>query len=209
MNCGTLAIVALSALLLTWYITGHLYNRRRGRRLRRWLTDGLDVLGGKREESWIGSPASGARINIIHANPPFRRLEVTLLLASREIPLLWLVEHLRGRRDRIMIRATLRSPRRGEVRLLPGGGAGRRAASWKWQEGPHGLSIGHRGHNARRLVIALGPWMEAYGAHLNRLDWRKQDPHVDLHLGIAGLQESRAEVLLTDLSTALLANEQG
>jgi hypothetical protein len=209
MNRGTLAIAGLSALLLTWYIAGHLYNRRRGRRLCRWLTDGLDVLGGRREEGWIGSPASGARINVIHANPPFRRLEVTLLLASREIPLLWLIEHLRGRRDRIIIRATLRLPRRGEVRVLPGGRVVRQAASWKWQEGSHGLSIGYRGHNARRLVIALEPWMEAYGAHLNRLDWRKQDPHVDLHLRIAGLQESRAEALLTDLSTALLANEQG
>jgi hypothetical protein len=208
MNPGTLAVGAVSALLVVWYLVGHLYNRRRGRRLRNWLTDGLDMLGGKREEGWIGSPASGARVNIIHADPPFRRLEVTLLLANREIPLLWLVEHLRGRRDRIIIRATLRSPRRGEVRVRPGGRDERQVESWTWQEGPHRLSIGCRGRGAQRLVAALKPWLEAYGAHLDRFDWRKQDPHVDLQLRIAGLQETSAETFFTDLITALLANEQ-
>ncbi|MGD8968959.1 MAG: hypothetical protein PVI07_15745 [Anaerolineae bacterium] len=209
MNRGTLAVVALSVLLVVWYGGGHLYNRRRGRRLRRWLVGGLDVLGGEREEGWIGSPASGARVNIVHANPPFRRLEITLLLTSREIPLLWLVEHLRRRGDRIIIRGTLRSPRRGEVMVRPGGRIGRQAESWTWQEGPHGVGIGYRGHKARRLVIALEPWLEAYGPHLDRFDWQKQDPHIDLQLRIAGLLERKAETFLTDLSTALLVNEQG
>ena len=85
----------------------------------------------------------------------------------------------------------------------------RQADSWMWQEGPHGLSIAYRGHRARRLVVALEPWLEAYGAHLSRFDWRKQDPHINLHLSIAGLPQREAEAFLTDLGTALLANEQG
>jgi hypothetical protein len=58
-------------------------------------------------------------------------------------------------------------------------------------------------------VTALEPWLEAYGAHLNRFDWWKQDPHVDLQLRIAGLQERKAEAFLADLITALLANQHG
>jgi hypothetical protein len=208
MNPGTLAIVALSALLLAWYIAGHLYNRRRGRRLRRWLAEGLDVLGGERKEGWIGSPATGARINVTRAEAPFRRLEITLLLANREIPLLWLLDHLRRRRDRIIIRATLRSPRRGGVQVRSSGRTERQAESWTWQEGPHGLHVGCRDHNARRLVTALEPWLDVYGARLSRFDWQKQDPHVYLQLRIAGLLHREAETFLTDLGTALRASEQ-
>jgi len=73
----------------------------------------------EREAGWIGSPASGARINVIHAAPPFRRLEMTLLLENREVPLLWLFDRLHGKRDWLTIKATLRSPRRGEVEVSP------------------------------------------------------------------------------------------
>jgi hypothetical protein len=209
MNPGTLAIIALSALLVAWYIAGHLYNRRRGKRLRHWLAAGFDVLGGEREEGWIGSPASGARINVRYAEPPFRRLEITFLLANREIPLLWLLDRLRGRQDRIIIRATLRSPRRGEVRVRQGRRIDKGAESWTWQEGPHGLHVACRDHKARQLVTALEPWLEVYGAHVSQFDWRKKDPHINLQLRAAGLLETKAETLLADLGSALRTNDQG
>jgi hypothetical protein len=173
------------------------------------LASGLDALGGEREEGWIGSPATGARINVRRAEPPFRRLEITLLLANRETPFLWLADHLLGRRDRITIRATLRSPGRGEVVVRAGGQVKGLDESWTREEGPHGLGIAYRGHNARRLVVALDPWLEAYGAHLSQFDWRKQDPHISLQLRIAGLLQTEPEAPLAELSTALLANGQG
>lgn len=206
MNSETIAVVAVSALLVGWYVAAHMYNRRRGRRVRRWLEDGLDALDGEREAGWIGSPASGARFNVRRANPPFRRLEVTFLLANREIPLLWLRDHLRGKRDRIIIRATLRSPRRGEVWVSSSGRTDLQGPSWTWQEGPHGLKIAFRGHNGRQLVTAVSPWLEAYGAHLDQFHWRKQDPHINLQLTIVGHLETEAEAFLTDLSTVLEAD---
>ncbi|MGD8244768.1 MAG: hypothetical protein PVG25_08005 [Anaerolineae bacterium] len=208
MKAGTLAVVALSVFLVAWYIGGSLYNRRRGLRVRRWLAGGLDVLGGEREEGWLGSPSTGARINVRRAQPPFRRLEITFLLANREIPFLWLLDHLRGRQDRIIIRATLRSPRRGEVKVRSNGQTKDQAESWTWQERPDGLSTGYGGHDGARLVRALDPWLEAYGAHLSQFDWRKQDPHIHLQLGVSGLLEESAKAVLSDLGTALSVGEQ-
>jgi len=199
-------VITVSALLLAWYVAAHLYNRRRGYQLRRWLEGLLAELGGEIEAGWIGSPASGARLNVRRAEPPFRRLEITLLLANREIPLLWLVDYLRGKRDRIIIRGTLRSPRRGEVWVTSSRRSDRRGENWTWQDGPHGLKIAFRGHNGRQLVTALSPWLEAHGAHLDRFHWRKQDPHINLQLTIAGHLDTEAESFLTDLSTALQAN---
>ena len=130
MDTGLAAIIGLCVILALWYGVGYLYNRQRGQRLFHWLEQGLDVLGGERESGWIGSPASGARVNILHAAPPFRRLEITLLLENREVPLLWLFDRLRGRRDRLIIKATLRSLRRGEIEIGP---ARRRAARGREQ----------------------------------------------------------------------------
>ena len=62
-------VITVSALLLAWYVAAHLYNRRRGRQLRRWLEAGLAELGGEIEVGWIGSPASGARFNVRRADP--------------------------------------------------------------------------------------------------------------------------------------------
>jgi len=212
MDPGVVAVIGLCVFLALWYGGGHLYNRHRGQRLFRWLETGLDVLGGEREAGWIGSPASGARINVVRAAPPFRRLEITLLLESREVPLLWLFDHLRNRQDRLIIRATLRSPRRGEVKIdsakssalsLPKGRAARRREqSWTWQEGPHRLAMAYQGPGAQRQVTALEPWLETYGAHLHRFVWRKTDPHVQLQMKVAGLLATSSETFLAGLQTA-------
>jgi hypothetical protein len=158
---------------------------------------------------WIGSPAAGARVNVMRAEPPFRRLEVTLLLANRESPLLWLLDQLRKRPDRIILRATLRSLRRGEVRIRAGAQPRNHEESWTWEEGPHGLSIAYRGHRASELVRSLGAWVEAYGAQLRRFDWCKQDPHIDLELWTKGLPGGGSGAVLADLRMALLGDQQG
>ncbi|MBN1814801.1 MAG: hypothetical protein JXA14_23380, partial [Anaerolineae bacterium] len=180
-------------------------NRRRGQRLFRWLKEGWDVLGGEVESGWIGSPAAGARVNVVHADPPFRRLELTLLLENREILPLWLFDHLRGRRDRLIIRATLRSSRRSEIEI---GSARRRAARrrqepWEWQAGPHRLAIAYQGPGAQQQIVALEPWLQTYGAHLRRFYWRKRDPHILLEINLSELLALPSETFLDNLQAAL------
>ena len=205
MDLGTVVVVGLCVFLVLWYGGAHLCNRRRGRRLFRWLGTGLDVLGGQREAGWIGSPASGARVNVTHARLPFRRLEITLLLARREVPLLWLFDHLRGRRDGLIIKATLRSPRRGEVEVRPT----RRMVdlcqeqSWAFEKGPRGFTVAYRGPGAQQQVTALKPWLGAYGSHLQRFSWQKHDPHIQLQVNVAEVLATPSEQFLTDLRAAV------
>ncbi len=204
MDPEVVAIIGLCVFLALWYGGGYLYNRHRGQRLFSWLETGLDVLGGERETGWIGSPASGARINVTRAAPPFRRLEITLLLENREVPLLWLLDHLRGKQDGLIIRATLRSPRRGEVEVSPARRSARHLEQpWTRQEGPHGLAITYQGPGAQRQVAALEPWLETYGAHLRRFAWRKTDPHVQLQMKVGGLLATSSETFLADLQAAV------
>jgi len=203
MSDWSIAVVALSTFLVVWYAAGHVYNRRRGRRLFRWVEDGLTALGREWEGGWIGSPAAGARINLRRANPPFRRLEVTLLLENRELPFLWLLDRLRGRRDRILLRGTLRSPHRGEVVLSSNGSMDQVSGDWTWSDLSSSQRVASRGPLGERMATSLAPWFLAYGSHLRRFHWRKQDPHVVLQLSIAGLLETDAETVFADLSNAL------
>lgn len=209
MNPGTIVVIALSAFLVLWYGAGYLYNRRRGEALFRWLERGLETLGGEHEAGWLGSPTTGARANVLHADPPFRRLEITLLLETREVMPLWLVNHLCGRRDRLIIKSTLRSPRQGEIELLPPNGPSARALRqdqeqpWTWRDGPRGLALAHRGAGSEEQVARLTPWLETYGDHLDRLSWRKADPHVQLQLRAGGLSASPSQRFFADLQAAV------
>jgi hypothetical protein len=192
-------------LLVLWYGGGHLYNRRRGRRLFRWLEAGLDVLGGEKQAGWLGSPATGARVNVTHAASPFRRLELTLLLENRENLPLWLLGRLRGKRDWLIIKATLRSPRHGEIEV---GSAGLRIVrdleqSWTRQEGLHGLVMVYQGSGAAQQVTQLSPWLETYGGYLQRFSWRKADPHIQLQVRVGGLLATSSEAFLTCLQAAI------
>lgn len=208
MEPGVVVVIGVCTFLALWYGGGHLYNRRRGQRLFRWLKDGLDVLGGEVESGWLGSPATGARINITHANPPFRRMELTLLLQNREIMPVWLLSYLRGNRDWLIIKATLRAPRQGEVEIIPAKGPiifGLRKDQkkpWMWQEGPYGLIIGYRGSQTKQQIAELKSWLETYGMHLRRFSWRKRDPHVQVQVEIAGLHKISSDVFLADLQAA-------
>ncbi len=204
MDPGVVTVIGLCVFLALWYGGGYLYNRRRGQRLFRWLETGVHVLGGERQAGWIGSPASGARINIIRAAPPFRRLEITLLLENREILLLWLFDRLRGKRDWLIIRATLRSPRRGEIEIgsARGKAARRQDQPWTWAEGPYGLAIAYQGPGAQRQVAALEHWLLAYGAHLHRFSWGKADPHIQLQMEVSGLLTISSDKFFADLQAA-------
>jgi hypothetical protein len=210
MNTGTIAIIALSVFLFLWYIGGYLYNRQRGRRLFRWLEEGLKVLGEGYQWGWLGSPASGARILILQAHPPFRRIEITLLLENREIPVLWLADHLQKKRDAVIIKATLRSPENREIQVGPPNEL-RSAAllSWNRETGPHGLMVAYQGTGASPRLAKLTPWLTRYGPHLRRFVLQREDPHLAVWMNLTELvPDIPSAVLFTDLQAALESRKE-
>lgn len=86
------------------------------------------------------------------------------MLENREIPLLSLLGCLRGRRDRAILRGSLRSPRRGEVQVAPKALVDPGANPWTIQDGPQGLIVASGGLEGDRMAAALGPWLEVYGS---------------------------------------------
>jgi hypothetical protein len=188
-------LVGVILLLAVWYVLASIYNRRRGYRVYRWLRDGVDVLGDSYQGRWLGSAASGARIDVERAKSPFRRVELIYLLESRELLPLWLVDLLRQKRDQVIIRVTLSHARPAEVAVVPArsrAAARVRAAgdaSWQLSE-RDGLLIAGRGPAAAAAVAALEPLLQRYGRHLRELSWSKKAPQLIAIFNLTHLPDS-------------------
>ncbi len=192
MDLGQVFVIALSVVLAVGYFWGMLINRKRGIATYYWLREGLqDAVGEVTEARWIGSAASGARLTVGEARAPFRRMEVVFLLEAREILPWWLFQRLRGRRDQMVLKASLRalapsldaarsdSP---ELRQMQAEGKPRLV------EGPQGFTFLLRG---KTREADLKPWeafLARYGDALISLSVSRRQPHVVLRLSLPPLQ---------------------
>jgi hypothetical protein len=198
--------LVIALLMLVWYVLGLWYSRRQSIRTLNWLREGLDSLGGQTHASWIGSAASGARIVVSTPRPPFRQLEVTYLLESRELLPLWLANLLRGKRDEIFIRALLCSPQQGVVEVVSPGSHIERSlredsqTSWHWGDGPRGLRVAYRGSQGETLSAAITSFLQRYSLYLHRFSYRKDQPHLLIHARLAGLMEQSPVGFFEDLA---------
>lgn len=199
-------VTGLGIFLAVWYLIAAIYNRRFGLRTYRWLQSGLGVLGDTKSvrASWIGSSGSGARVGLQRGHAPFQRLELVYLLESRELAPLWLLDMLRGKRDQLILRGTLRHQRTGEVEVLPPGDGALKTIQrettkpWTLTDGPHNLVIAQRGSTEQQVDWVV-PFLEKYGPNLKRLSWGPQDPHILIVLRLAGLQDTEAATLFQDI----------
>lgn len=185
-------VVGFGIFLALWYLVASIYNRRRGIAVYRWLHDGLEDLGGEVSGRWIGSSGSGAELKITGINPPFRDLQVIYLLASRELLPLFLVDLARGKRDRVIIKATLKANPDAEleaVRARSGLAHAMRSEKnrpWAITEAPQGFLLGGRG-SADPLRTATLPLLEKYAAQIIQVSWAKKAPHLIAILSLDGL----------------------
>src|SRR5581483_2472878 len=64
---------------------------------------------------WLGS--SAVELTIADPSHPFREAQVLVVLEPRDVGLLWAYGHARGRRDFIIVRASLRRAPRFELEV--------------------------------------------------------------------------------------------
>ena len=116
MSSELAVFVVVVILIVGWFALGTHVNVRKGHRFLEWLQGGLPLIGEKTTLRWLGS--SVVHLQIEKAREPFRRVEVLVVLEPRDVPPLWLLSRLRGRRDLLIVRTELRSVPQVQVEIL-------------------------------------------------------------------------------------------
>jgi len=195
MNLGQWIVIGLCALLVAWYFGASMFNRRRGMATYQWLRRGLEQVGDKIEAQWLGSSSTGAKLVIPRAEKPYRRLESTYLLETREILPYWILTHLRGRRDGLMIKVVLRKvPKTGLVverldlrnktELEP---QDQKQVS-ELVDAPEGFTIARYGPGDPESEQRLREFLSEAGEPIERISLQQKSPHLEIRMWINSLE---------------------
>jgi hypothetical protein len=181
-----IAIAAVA--VVAWFAAGTIWNVRRGRELLRWMQGGLPLLGGRTTVRWFGSTA--VEMVIRDGKAPFTGATLVIFLEPRDMPWMWALGRLRGRRDTLIVRGVLRRPPVIEVEALdPVSWSGRDALprvppDWPVRQAalPGGLAVHHANAAALERADALLAQAERAGLAVKRLSVRRTEPHLQLHV---------------------------
>jgi hypothetical protein len=201
-------LFVLVAVVLGWFAYGVIGNIRRGNSVLRWLQGGLPKVGAKTTLRWLGS--SVVELKIDDARPPFRSIEILLVLEPRDVPWLWLFARLQGRRDLMIVRGQLSSAPRYEFSLVaPGSWTGRglprETTARNWTVEPletHLLAAGKVTLSmARPQALALLSAAREDYPEIWRLALRKEYPQLELHVPLPRITQDEALAYVERLRT--------
>lgn len=187
-NVGMPLALGLGVLLIGWYWAGNELMRRRAHRLALWSKRVVDPLGGVQRIAWISSQAF--RLEIDRPQAPFASVMLTGLIESWDVPMVWAWNRLRGRRDMILLQATLRAqPAWGFEIYRPGsllaGDARHFAQQEGWPETPlDEFVLAAPSPSQQELARDLLRSLEAHRPRLVRLAVRRQAQHLTLALNV-------------------------
>jgi len=208
LDLGQWIVIGLSVFLLVWYFAVSSSSRRRGINAYRWLRMGLETLGQVSNPEWIGSPGAGARVSVAKAARPFRRVETTYLLEPREFLPYWLFSRLQGKRDQIIIKATLRSiPKqtiqvtRSTSRNVGSPSPGDQMSLLDSSQAPEGFQIQYDGSQDSRMLEEITAFLNKYGETVNVINIQRQSPHLEIQARFAPVLHTPAESYFESLQS--------
>ncbi len=192
-------LVVLVAAVMGWFAFGVVRNIRRGNAVLRWMQGGLPRLGEKTTLRWLGS--SAVTLGIAKARPPFRQVDLLLVLEPRDVPWLWLLARLRGRRDMLIVRGQLASAPLYEFDLLAPGSWSehetlRRSETRPWETESLDDQNFRAPQTTRSLSRQIAPDLLAAArkAHPTvwRLSSRRESPQLELHVPLPDPRQTHA-----------------
>ncbi len=194
------ALIGLVVLVLGWFAVGSAANVKRGNAVLRWMQGGLKKLGERTTVRWIGT--TSVDLAIAQARSPFVSAAVVVFLEPRDLPWLWGVTRLRGRRDTLIVRAQLSRPPAEDVEILDreswsGRDALSRMKDERWSvrepQGDGGLPAFYRFESVLPRADALLEPARGAGLVVRRLSLRRNEPHLQLHVDVPAPSSSAAD----------------
>ncbi len=215
MDFGQQIIIAAGVFLAGWYGVFFVLNRRRGIATYYWLREGVEAkIGEITNAGWIGSSASGAHFEVGKAEVPFKQLEILFLLESREILPLWIFNRLRGKRDELILKASLRASPKLEVEVAHKGGRHLKGLVSEGQKRPYewisasgGFDIVRRGRKDSGMVERLMAFLDQHGAAVQQISLRRKMPNLVVRVSLSSIQDEPAGEFLAALQAWLCGEE--
>ena len=207
-------LFVLVAVVMGWFALGVVWNIRRGNAVLKWMQAGLPRLGEKTTLRWLGS--SAVELNIAKARPPFRRVELVLVLEPRDVPWFWLLARLRGRRDILIVRGQLTAAPQFEYELsAPGSWSERETLRRGEMRGWEAEALGEARFRApaptRSLSRQIAPGALAAARKVQPTVWRlasrREYPQIELHVPLPDPRQDDAAQFFTALRA--LAEQMG
>lgn len=183
-----LVFLVLGGFFLLWYLLGNEYMRRRARTLALWCKRALDPIGGTQTVRWLTTQSF--RLDISQPRSPFKHATITGLVESWDVPVIWLWNRLRGRRDMVLLQLELREQPLWGFELFRAGSiladdARHVARQEGWTEAQlDELRLASPGPPATELAGALLRELSEQRADLIRLAVRRRDTHLSLALNM-------------------------
>jgi len=207
-------LFVLVAVVMGWFALGVVWNIRRGNAVLKWMQAGLPRLGEKTTLRWLGS--SAVELVIAKARPPFRRVELVLVLEPRDVPWFWLLARLRGRRDILIVRGQLTAAPQFEYELsAPGSWSERETLRRGETRGWEAEALGEAQFRApaptRSLSRQIAPGALAAARKVRPTVWRlasrREYPQIELHVPLPDPRQDDAVQFFTALRA--LAEQMG
>lgn len=188
-----IGIVAVA--LVAWFAAGTIWNVRRGRAVMRWMQDGLPLLGERTSVRWLGSTA--VEMVIRDGKAPFAGVTLVIFLEPRDVPWMWALGRVRGRRDTLIIRGVLRRAPGFEFEALdPVSWSGRDAlarvpSDWPVRQvaASGGLVVHYVDAAALAGADALLELAQRAGLEVRRLSVRRTEPNFQIHASLPDQQQ--------------------
>jgi hypothetical protein len=199
MNPAQAILIVLVAVVMGWFALGVVWNIRRGNAVLKWMQTGLPRLGEKTTLRWLGS--SAVELSIAKARPPFRRVDLLLVLEPRDVPWFWLLTRLRGRRDMLIVRGQLTTAPQFEYDLLaPGSWSERetvgRGEARQWETEALGDARFRAPAPTRSLSRQLAPGALGAARKVQPIVWRlssrRESPQLELHVPLPNPRQADA-----------------
>jgi len=179
-------VMAIALGMFIWFFVGMQMNLVRGNAALRWMKDGIKLLSEKTSLRWLGS--SVVQLGMTDPRPPFKHIDILVMLEPRDVAVMWLASRRGGRRDALILRGNLRRPACCEFDVLdPSSWSGKDAlkhhtpAEWARQT-RDGLLFAAEGEAAVEVAQQILPLAQKMGGRLVRLSARSTVPHLEIHL---------------------------
>lgn len=183
-------VTVLLVFFVGWYVAGNELMRRRARALAIWCREVLDQTGGRLSIQWLTT--NSFRLHLEGGRAPLANGTLTGLTEAWDVPVLWLWNRTRGRRDMVLVQLKLRrQPIFGLELFRPGSllaGDARHASRLEgWaEEAIDEFRFAAGADRARDLATGLLATLGGERRHLVRIAVRRQAPNLTLALNAPG-----------------------